>query len=186
MSSRTISGELLIIAYISEALASIRYRIFSEKAEDEGFRGFSRLFRALSHSEYIHSKNYLMRITSSRGIQRLVTLSEVFLGNTRDNVESALRVEEFEYYEMYPAFIEVAKIQGNKLAELSFRWALEVEKVHVDLLRRAKEYIGRGCDWPSSSFWICRSCGNVITTNVRGITKCPVCNSGVDSYYEIL
>ncbi len=184
MNGKIMPKELIIIAYISEALASIRYRIFSEKAEDEGFRGFSRLFRALSHSEYIHTKNHLMRVGGSRGIQKLVTFSEVFLGNTGENVESALRVEEFEYYEMYPAFIEVARVHGDKLAELSFRWTLEVEKVHVDLLRSAKDYIERGCDWPSSSFWICKYCGN-IAINVKGIARCPVCGSAIDSYYEI-
>jgi len=55
--------------------------------------------------------------------------------------------EEFEVNEMYPAYIAVACSQGKKLAELSFRWALEAEKVRVKLFREAKESVEREEDW---------------------------------------
>jgi rubrerythrin len=39
--------------------------------------------------------------------------------------------------EMYPAFIEVAKAQKEYAAEISFRFAWEVEKTHAAFYERA-------------------------------------------------
>jgi rubrerythrin len=61
---------------------------------------------------------------------------------------------------MYPAYIEIARSQGEKAAELSFRWTLKVEKFHAELFRKAKEYVDRGEDFPIDGYiWICPVCG---------------------------
>jgi len=54
--------------------------------------------------------------------------------------------EEFEVNEMYPAYIEIAKSQGEQAAVRSFNWALEAEKIHAKLLNEAKKYVDQGKD----------------------------------------
>jgi rubrerythrin len=47
------------------------------------------------------------------------------LGSTSQNLQGGINGETFEITEMYPTYIEMAKFQGEKGAELSFHYALE-------------------------------------------------------------
>ncbi|MGB9623802.1 MAG: rubrerythrin family protein, partial [Phycisphaerae bacterium] len=46
-------------AFAGESQAHMRYAIFAERAEEEGFKNVARLFRAISYAELVHATNHL-------------------------------------------------------------------------------------------------------------------------------
>jgi len=59
--------------------------------------------------------------------------------STKENLEEAAEGENYEIEEMYPKFIEEAKAEGREDAVRSFEVALEREKQHREMFRKALE-----------------------------------------------
>jgi len=51
--------EALRQAYVGEAKAALRLKVFAERADAEGYKQIARLFRVISFSEEIHGKRAL-------------------------------------------------------------------------------------------------------------------------------
>jgi rubrerythrin len=117
-------------AFAGESQASRRYLFFAEKAESEGLPQIARLFRAASESETVHARNHLKAMGG--------------IGSTSDNLKAAAEGESYEFTKMYPGFIEQAKAEGNKKAELTFDYANKVEKIHHGLYKKALELLEAG------------------------------------------
>ena len=52
--------EALNKAYVGEAKAALRLKVYAQKAEDEGYKQMARLFRVIAFSEEIHGARALM------------------------------------------------------------------------------------------------------------------------------
>jgi len=115
--------DALKAAFAGESQASRKYLSFAKKADAEGLPQIARLFRAASHAETIHAHNHLKAL---EGIQ-----------STAENLQTAIEGENYEVSNMYPEFIRDAEEEGAKKALRSFNWAMEVEKVHEGLYRKA-------------------------------------------------
>ena len=63
-------------AFAGESQAHMKYQIFSEKAEEEGFKNIARLFRAIAYAELVHAKNHLNALSAvsqtPENLERLV------------------------------------------------------------------------------------------------------------------
>jgi rubrerythrin len=103
-------------AFAGESQAHMKYAIFADKAEEEGYPEVARLFRAISFAERVHATNHLRELGD--------------IGDTVANLGTAMKGENYENTEMYPAFNAVAKLQEEKGAMLSIHYALEAEKIH--------------------------------------------------------
>ncbi len=171
---RPMTKQALLSAYAGESMAHMRYLIFADIAEKEGFPNVARLFRAIAYAEQVHATNFYKRLKDMDEDADVFSGTPIGPGDTAHNLELAIRGEEYEVAEMYPAFVELAKFQGDKMAELYFRWALEAEKIHAELYRKAKEYVERGEDFPIDGYiWICPTCG--FTFIGKEPPKCPIC-----------
>jgi rubrerythrin len=71
---------------------------------------------------------------------------------------------------MYPAMIGTAILEGNKEAERSFKFANEVEKVHVDLFKKALANLDKQTE---ADYCVCYVCG--YTCENEYPEKCRVC-----------
>lgn len=93
----------------------------------------------------MHAGNHY-RIIKSKG--DAVTTSGAIFGttSTSEDLQAGIDGEIFEVNEMYPAYIAVANLQGEKAAENSFHWALEAEKTHLNLYNKAKQAVDKGKD----------------------------------------
>ena len=151
-----------------ESQAHIKYMNFAEKAEQEGYDNVSRLFRAASFSEGVHASRHL------------VALSGVL--STAENLEGAIGGETFEIEEMYPAYIEVAKMQGESGAQKSMTRAFECEKVHQQLYKLAKEAVDAGRDAEIPAVFVCGHCG--FTMHGEAPDKCPLCGAPRSAFRE--
>jgi rubrerythrin len=76
---------------------------------------------------------------------------------------------------MYPTYRAVAAFQGEKSAEITFTWAWEAEKTHLDLYQKAKQSVDNGKDPVLGSIHICEVCGYTVEGAVPEI--CPICNA---------
>lgn len=163
------SQENLKAAFAGESQANRRYLFSAERAEREGHLAIARLFRAVAEAETIHARSHLQ------------TLGEI--RDTKANLEAAINGEQYEFRKMYPEFIEKAKEEGAKRAEVTFNWANEVEEVHYRLYTQALEAINSGKDLGDKPFFVCEVCGMTVEGEAPG--KCPVCGAPKARYREI-
>lgn len=179
---RPLVKEALLSAYAGESMAQSRYRAFEEVAEREGFKNVARLFRAIAFAEQVHARNHLMRMASIMSDQKACGGAPIGLGNTSQNLTLAIMGEEFEVKEMYPTYVAIAEFHKDESAEKTFRWALEAEKIHAELYRKAKEYVDKGEDMPlEGKVWICPVCGHTHVGS-EAPERCPVCGVARDKY----
>ncbi|MCX5802576.1 MAG: rubrerythrin family protein [Proteobacteria bacterium] len=153
-------------AFAGESQANRKYLAFAKKAEDEGYRQVAKLFRAAAEAETVHAHNHLRELN---GIK-----------STKENLEEAINGETFEFQKMYPAMIEEAKEEGNKLALRSFHLANEVEKVHAGFYKKALEALGKN---KKVDYYICKVCGNTVEGEPPDV--CPVCGAKKVAFYKV-
>lgn len=147
-------------AFAGESQAHMRYTIFADQAEAEGFPEVARLFRAIAFAERVHATNHLRELGG--------------IGNTAANLQTGIDGEHFENTEMYPAYHAVAQLQEEKGAMLSTHYALEAEKIHEAMYTEAKQLVEAGKDLKAQAVYICPKCGYTVIGEPPA--KCPICN----------
>ncbi len=153
-------------AFAGESQAHMKYLAFSKKANDEGKPNISRLFKAIAFAEQVHATNHLKALGD--------------LGDTGENLQSAINGENFEVEEMYPAYDAVAKLQTEKEAIRSIHYAIEAEKIHSAMYTEAKESVKLGKDIEIGDVFICPVCGFTVSGEVPD--SCPVCGASKDKF----
>lgn len=165
----TKTDENLKAAFAGESQANRLYLAFSKAAEQEGFPQIAKLFRAAAEAETVHAHNHLN------------VMGEV--KSTADNLSTAVSGETYEFKQMYPKFIEEAKIEGNKKAVLSFDYANKVEQIHAGLYQKAIDSVKVKKDLPAVELFVCPVCGNTL----EGATpdSCPICATKKEKFLKI-
>lgn len=166
---REMTKQFLEAAFAGESMAHMKYLIFAEEAEKKGLLKLSKLFKAIAYAEYVHAKNHF---------KVLKKLSD----DMKDNVQSCIDGETFEIEEMYPVYKNAAEFQDEKDAVRSTHFALEAEKIHADMYKKAKELVEKGEDYPAEKIYICPVCG--YTVEDEAPEKCPVCGAPKDKFVE--
>ena len=150
-----------------ESQAHVKYTIFSQIAEKEKKPNVSRIFKATAYAELVHAGNHLRALGA--------------VGKSSDNLDAALEGEIFEVEEMYPAYYNEAKLQGEKAAEISTRYALEAEKMHIGIYKKAKQAVIADKDAEISNVYVCSVCGY---TTEDEVDVCPVCGAKKDLFKQ--
>jgi len=167
--------ENLMNGYAGESQAHIRYLYFANIAEREGFKNVARLFRAIAYSEQIHASNHFKLLKDLKDGFLTVAHAPFGPGNTSKNLELAIMGEVYEIGEMYPSYIAVAEMQKENAAKQSFEWALESEKTHATLFKKAKNSVDEGKDIGDEPIYVCEVCGYTVVGDAPD--KCPICNA---------
>ncbi|MBI4319772.1 MAG: rubrerythrin family protein [Chloroflexi bacterium] len=148
-------------AFAGESQANRKYLFFAEKAEQEGYKQVSRLFRAAADAETVHARNHF------RVLQGVVS--------TRDNLLAAMAGEKYEYTEMYPGFLKQAEAEAQDKARESFNLANRVEQIHYGLYQASLQLLERGQKAPDKALFVCQHCGN--TVEGEAPEMCPICGA---------
>jgi rubrerythrin len=157
-------------AYAGESQANRKYRAFSEKAAEEGFKGVATLFLAASEAEAIHAKKLLTVISA--------------IGTTAQNLEGSIEGETHEFTTMYPGFLKIAESENKTDAILAFTYAMKAEQVHAGLYRKALDAIRAGHDIGREKVFLCPVCGNIELG--KAPDKCPICGVFGKKFQEIV
>ncbi len=155
-------------AFAGESQAHMRYAIYADKAEHEGKPQVARMFRAIAMAERVHATNHWRTLGLTKG--------------TSDNLQDGIDGEHFEINEMYPAYKAVAELQQEKGAIRSTHWALETEKVHETMYRKAKEAVDSGKDAGVGKIYVCPVCGYTMEGDAPDI--CPICNAKRETFKQ--
>lgn len=161
--------ENLADAFAGESQANRKYLAFADQAQRDGFLEVAKLFRAAAHAETVHAHAHLRAMGEVK--------------KTADNLAAAIDGEGFEFQTMYPPYLEQARQEGSKAAEVSFRNALAVEEIHYQLYRAALEAVQGGSDLPARKVYVCEVCGNTVYDEAPD--RCEVCGVGRDKFSEI-
>jgi rubrerythrin len=153
-------------AFAGESQANRKYLAFAKKAEKEGLANVAKLFRATAEAETIHAHGHLEAMDG--------------VGSTAENLKAAIEGECYEYETMYPAMLEQAEKEGHK-AKKFFKWALETEKVHAELYKKALEAVETGKDL-DVEVYLCPVCGHI---ELKEPGSCPVCGVPASKYVKI-
>ncbi|MEZ4599543.1 MAG: rubrerythrin family protein [Syntrophotaleaceae bacterium] len=146
-------------SFAGESQANRKYLAFAKQAEADGFPQVAKLFRAAAHAETIHAHAHLRAMG---GIK-----------STAQNLRTAIDGEGFEFMNMYPPYLDEAIKEGDKKAEISFRYALAVEEIHYELYKKAAAAVDSGADLAARPVYVCEVCGNTVYDQAPN--KCEVC-----------
>ncbi len=170
----------LATAYAGEANATNRYSRFAQQADAEGYPQVAVLFRAAAKSEEIHRNRHRAAITKLGGSPADVTLDEVKVGTTAENLRAAIAGESAERDTMYPAFIAQAKSEDARAGVRSLNAALAAEKEHAALFQQALDTLGQKT---TTEYYVCRDCGFTVTA--RPSKECKVCREDPSKFQKI-
>ena len=178
---RAITAANLRNAHGGESMAHMRYRIWGDMAEREGFANVARLFRAISSAETIHASNHFHELKNEVGDSLCASMAVFGVGGTSQNLQGGIDGETSEVDEMYPTYLETAKFQGEKGAQRSFHYALSAEKTHAALFQKAKLAIDSGRrDVDLGAIQVCTVCGWTHEGDIPD--KCPICGVSKDKF----
>jgi len=167
-------------AYAGESMAHMRYLIWGEKAEADGFPNVGRMFKAIAYAEQCHATNHFRALKNEAGPFD-VTGGGIFgLTDTSTALQGGIDGEMHEIDEMYPVYLDVARLQGEKQAEISFHYALEAEKIHAVWYANAKKAVDAGKDVDLGTVRICKVCGHTIEGDAPDY--CPICGAKADVF----
>jgi len=169
-------------AFSGESQAHMRYLIYGDKAEKDGFPNVARLFRAIAYAEQVHATNHFRQLRAEKGASLTVAGAGFGLGTTSENLGVAIEGEEFEVVEMYPVYKAAAELQEEKGPLRSFDWAWQAEKIHARMYREAKAAVDQGKDHDIGPIYICEACGH--TVEGEAPERCPICNAKREKYRE--
>lgn len=162
-------------AFGGESQAHMRYRIWAEKAQKDGFPTVARLFMATSDAEQVHATLHFKALKDIHGGFPVLSGGEFGLGTTSENLAGGIAGEMHEVTQMYPAYISVAEMQGEKVAVQAMRYAVAAEQVHADCYQVAKEFVDQNKDLEANVVELCPICGFITLTGEED--NCPICQA---------
>ncbi len=146
-------------AWVGEAKAALRLKIFSKKAEQDGYPQMARLFSAIARSEEIHGERTLRRLKE--------------IGTTEENLQASFESEVRVADVAYDGFIKLAQEEGDEAAGLILSQSRDAEEIHAKLYKEAMNHL---MEERETTYHICQVCGYI----ADGVLPdaCPIC--GVD------
>jgi len=167
-SMRDMTKKFLEDAFAGESMAHMKYLIFADEAKKKGLEKLANAFEAIAYAEFVHARNHFKALKK--------------LGDVPDNIQSCIDGETFEIEEMYPVYNETAKLQGEAEAQRTTHFALEAEKIHAEMYKKALELVKQGKDYDADKILICPVCGYTVENEAPD--KCPVCGAPKSVFVE--
>ena len=169
----------ILSVYDEEVNISTHYMAYAHRADEEGYHGVAALFRAVVRANGVNSHSFVKLIKAMGGDPKLV-IGGFPVDSTRQNLDTAARVEQVEWQKMYSQFVKEAKDENIPAPIQTLTYAKTAENQHAALFHRMLDSPGL---WKQKrSFFVCRFCG--YTAMKRPDRQCPSCHE-VNSFDEI-
>ena len=163
----TCTLENLKEAFAGESQAVQKYRVYAEKAEQEGYINVARLFRTAAMAERIHALGCFKAMDG--------------IGSTAENLQTAIEGETHASEVLYPSMLKQAEADGHK-ARRMFGYASEAEATHARLYQMAWEAVEGEKDLTETDFYLCPICGYIEPG--KPASTCPICGTKPDKFVK--
>ena len=174
----TKTAENLMKAFAGESQARTRYTYYSSTAKKEGYVQIANIFAETADNEKEHAKRFYKFLVESLDGEMVSIQADfpVALGDTKANLLAAAQGENEEWTDLYPAFANVADLEGFPTIATVFRNIAAVEKHHEARYRKLYNNIVEGTVFkkPAVVQWKCNNCGHIHTGN-QAPDSCPAC-----------
>ena len=165
----------LINSFAGESQARQRYTMYAKVAKKEGYEQISQIFLDTAENEREHAKLFFEKIGGLSHAH--VNADYPFeIGNTLENLDSAMKGEAEEYNILYLKGENDAKEEGFDDIALLYSYIRTVEKHHseryAELFDSVKEDITFSRNHETT--WQCMKCGYILTAK-SAPAKCPLC-----------
>ena len=121
-------------AFAGESQANRRYLYFAPKADIEGAPDVAGVFRSTAEGETGHAHGHLEYLEEVGD-----PATGEAMGETEDNLKSAIKGETHEYTDMYPGMARTAREEGfDEIADW-FETLAKAEKSHAGKFQRTLE-----------------------------------------------
>jgi|TARA_B100000085_G_scaffold250707_1_gene247207 rubrerythrin len=125
------TAENLKAAFAGESQANRRYLYFAQKADVEGAPDVAAVFRSTAEGETGHAHGHLEYLEEVGD-----PATGEPMGETEDNLKSAIAGETHEYTDMYPGMARTARDEGfDEIADW-FETLAKAEKSHAGKFQR--------------------------------------------------
>ena len=125
------TAENLKAAFAGESQANRRYLYFAQKADIEGAPDVAAVFRSTAEGETGHAHGHLEYLEEVGD-----PATGEPMGETEDNLKSAIQGETHEYTDMYPGMARTARDEGfDEIADW-FETLAKAEKSHAGKFQR--------------------------------------------------
>lgn len=160
--------------------AHIRYADFSQRADEEGYKGIAYMLTALATSELIHAQNYgrtlaLLGASIDHPQPQVPTVSD-----TKSNLIFAAEAEINTVDNVYPEILVRLRDENHEEAVQSVIYAWESHKQHRDIIKKIQKWspdffetVARRIDDKSDHYYVCKICGS--TLYEIPADTCPIC-----------
>lgn len=184
--------ENLTKAFIGESQARNRYTFHAKIAQKEGFEQIAEIFLVTADNEREHAK-WLFRLINELKKRSNEDLNEIkvesaaptILGNTVDNLKTAIAGENYEYTQMYPEFADVAEKEGFLEIAQRLRAIAKAEQHHEERYKKLLKEVEGNTVFKKDKkvYWVCRKCGYV-HEGEEPPERCPSC-AHPKNYFEV-
>jgi rubrerythrin len=176
--------ENLMVAFIGESQARMRYTMFSKIAKKEGFALIASIFEETANQEREHATwNYQMlqdlKKEESFGELEVPAAGPTTHGTTEENLKSAIAGEDYEWQDMYPSFAKVAEKEGYPKIAARLKAIAIAEKHHSERYGKLLKLVGDDAFFKRGKkvVWVCMECGYEVEMDALPEDwKCPACN----------
>jgi rubrerythrin len=123
--------ENLKAAFAGESQANRRYLYFAKQADVEGYPDLAGLFRDTAEGETGHAHGHLDYLKAVGD-----PATDLPIGETIENLKSAIAGETHEYTDMYPSMAKAAREEGFTEIADWFETLAKAEKSHANRFQR--------------------------------------------------
>lgn len=152
----------LLEAFAAESMARSRYTYFAQRAAKEGYEEIQRIFDLTAAQELAHGYRWFTELHA--------------IGQTADNLKSAMEGEHWEWTQMYRDYATVATDEGFADLAALFEMAAKAEEAHEKRFERYHTMLVNGGMYQSELpiEWRCNNC-NHLYVGTTPPAVCPFC-----------
>jgi len=178
-------------AFVGESQARNRYTMYAKIAMKEGYEEISANFELTASQELEHAKWFMKMFNSLKDGDKSYDEIKVeasvntILGDTKENLRSAIAGENYEYTDLYPEFAEVAEEENLPEISARIRAIIQAEENHEDRYKKFLNNIEKGTVFKKDEevVWVCRNCGYV-HKGKEAMRECPSCGHP-QAFFEV-
>ena len=119
-------------AFSGESQANRRYLYFASKADIEGYNDVSAVFCSTAEGETGHAHGHLEYLEKCGD-----PATGLPFGDTKENLQTAIAGETYEYTDMYPGMAKTAREEGFEEVADWFETLAKAERSHANRFQKA-------------------------------------------------